>query len=178
MRDVVDFVAVKAQAINRNQQGRNRSASDSPTNETAFSLALAQASEFGANHIILHVYDGLDSASEASAIFGYDGAAAQNHRLELLAQRGISIGIHCKTVVRAGSVADQILTYLHEGKIDRVIMGAQSPGPVGKLLVGSVAEVVLRKANVPVCIVGRIVLGDHSKAAIGYQFKTGHRERA
>ena len=33
-------------------------------------------------------------------------------------------------------------------------MGAHSPGPVGKLLVGSVAEAVLRNANVPVCIVG------------------------
>jgi nucleotide-binding universal stress UspA family protein len=33
-------------------------------------------------------------------------------------------------------------------------MGAHSPGPVGKLLVGSVAETVLRNANVPVCIVG------------------------
>jgi nucleotide-binding universal stress UspA family protein len=50
--------------------------------------------------------------------------------------------------------ADQILAYLHEQKIDRVIMGAQSPGPVGKLLVRSVAEAVLRTANVPVCIVG------------------------
>jgi nucleotide-binding universal stress UspA family protein len=33
-------------------------------------------------------------------------------------------------------------------------MGAHSPGPVVKLLVGSVAEAVLRTANVPVCIVG------------------------
>jgi len=33
-------------------------------------------------------------------------------------------------------------------------MGTHSPGPIGKLLVGSVAEAVLRTANVPVFIVG------------------------
>ncbi len=121
-------------------------ASDSPTNEEAFSLALAQASKFGASLFILYVNASLDDAT------------AQNHRLQVLAQRAISIGIDCKIVVRAGLVAEQILAYLHEQKIDHVIMGAQSPGPVGKLLVGSVAEAVLRNANVPVCIVGRNVV--------------------
>lgn len=33
-------------------------------------------------------------------------------------------------------------------------MGAHTPGPVGKLLLGSVAETVLRNTNVPVNIVG------------------------
>jgi len=33
-------------------------------------------------------------------------------------------------------------------------MGTHSPGPIGKLLVGSVAEAVLRTASVPVCVVG------------------------
>jgi nucleotide-binding universal stress UspA family protein len=33
-------------------------------------------------------------------------------------------------------------------------MGTHSPGPIGKLLVGSVAEAVLRTASTPVCIVG------------------------
>ncbi len=33
-------------------------------------------------------------------------------------------------------------------------MGTHSPGPIGKLLVGSVAEAVLRTAKVPVYIVG------------------------
>jgi nucleotide-binding universal stress UspA family protein len=57
-------------------------------------------------------------------------------------------------MVRQGKPAEQILSVLRERKIDRVVMGAHSPGPVGKMLVGSVAETVLRRANVPVCIVG------------------------
>jgi nucleotide-binding universal stress UspA family protein len=57
-------------------------------------------------------------------------------------------------VVRPGLAADQILTYLREREIDRIVMGTHSPGPIGKLLVGSVAEAVLRMASTPVFIVG------------------------
>ena len=60
----------------------------------------------------------------------------------------------CEIVVRPGLAADQILAFLHERDVDRIVMGTHCPGPIGKLLVGSVAEAVLRTANVPVCIIG------------------------
>jgi nucleotide-binding universal stress UspA family protein len=74
--------------------------------------------------------------------------------LEPLAQRVRDAGVECETVVRPGLAADQILTFLREREIDRIVMGTHSPGPIGKLLVGSVAEAVLRNAKVPVFIVG------------------------
>jgi nucleotide-binding universal stress UspA family protein len=130
-------------------------ASECPPNEKAFAFALAEAAEFNADLIILHAYYSSDIAAPgASAICADNDANALKHRLEPLAERAMDIGIRCKIVVRPGLAADQILSFLHEGKIDRVVMGAHSPGPVGKLLVGSVAEAVLRNANVPVCIVG------------------------
>ncbi len=130
-------------------------ASEFPPSEKVFAFALAEAAEFGSDLIIFHAYDSLDlAASEASAICDCDYAMAQKNRLEPLAERAMNIGVHCKIVVRPGLAADQILALLRERKIDRVVMGAHSPGPVGRLLVGSVAEAVLRTANVPVCIVG------------------------
>ncbi len=63
-------------------------------------------------------------------------------------------GVQCEIVVRPGLAADQILSFVREREIDRIVMGTHSPGPIGKLLVGSVAEAVLRTAKVPVCIVG------------------------
>jgi len=63
-------------------------------------------------------------------------------------------------VVRSGSAGEQILAYVDGRKIDRIVIGAHSPGPIGKLLVGSVAEAVLRNANVPVTIVGPYVVED------------------
>jgi nucleotide-binding universal stress UspA family protein len=85
-------------------------------------------------------------------------ARAAKHRLEPLAQRARHLGIYCRIVARPGLAADQILAFLRERKIDRVVMGSHSPGPVGKLLVGSAAEAVFRKANVPVFIVGPYVV--------------------
>jgi nucleotide-binding universal stress UspA family protein len=57
-------------------------------------------------------------------------------------------------VVRPGLAADQILSFVRERTVDRIVMGTHSPGPIGKLLVGSVAEAVLRTAQIPVYIVG------------------------
>jgi nucleotide-binding universal stress UspA family protein len=133
-------------------------ASEIPANEKAFSFALAQATEFGANLILFHAYDTLVvSASETSGIRYYDYAAAaraEKEQLEPLAQRVRDAGLKCEVVVRPGLPADQILTFSRERQVDRIVMGTHSPGPIGKLLVGSVAEAVLRTAAVPVCIVG------------------------
>jgi nucleotide-binding universal stress UspA family protein len=88
-------------------------------------------------------------------------------QLEPLAQRVRESGISCEVVVRPGLPADQILSFLREREIDRVVMGTHSPGPIGKLLVGSVAEAVLRTAKVPVYIVGPdVVDGTYRNFAI------------
>jgi nucleotide-binding universal stress UspA family protein len=133
-------------------------ASELPANEKAFSFALAQACEFGADLILFHAYDTLVvAASESSGIRYYDyGAAArvEVEHLEPLAQRVRKAGIRCEIVVRSGLAADEILAYLREREVDRVVMGTHAPGPIGKLLVGSVAEAVVRNACVPVCVVG------------------------
>jgi nucleotide-binding universal stress UspA family protein len=133
-------------------------ASEIPANEKAFAFALAQAVEFGANLILFHGYDTLVvAASETSGIRYYDYAAAARaeiKQLEPLALRVRNAGVPCEVIVRPGLAADQILSFLRERDIDRVVMGTHSPGPIGKLLVGSVAEAVLRTAKVPVYIVG------------------------
>jgi len=133
-------------------------ASEIPANEKAFSFALAQAREFGSDLILFHAYDTLVvAASEASGIRYYDYAAAartEKHHLEPLAERVRDAGLHCEVVVRPGLPADEILAYTHEREIDRIVMGTHSPGPIGKLLVGSVAEAVLRTSTSPVYIIG------------------------
>jgi nucleotide-binding universal stress UspA family protein len=132
--------------------------SEIPANEKAFSFALAQAVESGAELILFHAYDTLVvSATESASVLCYDAAAAaraEMEHLEPLAERARDEGVECETVVRPGLAADQILTYQCERQIDRIVMGTHSPGPIGKLLVGSVAEAVLRMASVPVFIVG------------------------
>ncbi len=132
-------------------------AAEFPADEKAFAFALAHAAEFGSNLIIFHAYSTVrktghsDTADRSDE---YEGARAEKLFLDPLAQRARTLGIHSSIVVRPGFAAEQILAFLRWRRIDRVVMGAHSPGPFGKLLVGSVAETVLRSANVPVCIVG------------------------
>jgi nucleotide-binding universal stress UspA family protein len=131
--------------------------SEIPTNETAFGSALAQAAEVGADLILFHAYDtsAITPLENSRIDYGDHSAAfAGKLCLDRLAQRASDLGIRCKVVVRPGLAAEQILRFLSERKIDRVVMGSHSPGPIGSQLVGSVAEAVLRKAIVPVCIVG------------------------
>jgi nucleotide-binding universal stress UspA family protein len=136
-------------------------ASEFPANENVFAFALAQARESCADLIIFHVYEdsglaaGTSSETRPSA---YAEARAARRRFEHLAQRARDLGIQCRVVVRPGSAVDEILSFLEGRKIDRVVMGAHTPGPIGKLLVGSVAEAVLRNARVPVNTVGPFVV--------------------
>ena len=145
-------------------------ASEIPANQKAFAFAVAQAKEFGANLILFHAYDTLVvAASETSGIRYYDYAAAartEKHQLEPMAEQVRKEGIQCEVVVRPGLAADQVLAFAREREIDRIVMGTHSPGPIGKLLVGSVAEAVLRTARVPVFIVGPdVVDGNYRKFA-------------
>lgn len=137
-------------------------ATEIPSNEKAFAFALAQAKEFNADLILFHVYDTLMvTASDTPGMRYYDYAAAaetEKHHLEPLAERAQAAGVRCEIVVRPGLPADQILSFTNEREIDRIVMGTHSPGPIGKLLVGSVAESVLRNANAPVLIVGQEVV--------------------
>ena len=133
-------------------------ATEVPANEKAFCYALAQAAEFDADLILFHAYDTLVvSATETSGIRYYDytaAARAEVLHLEPLVERARAAGVRSEVIVRPGLPADQILVLTHERPIDRIVMGTHSPGPIGKLLVGSVAEAVLRTSTVPVLIVG------------------------
>lgn len=147
-------------------------ASEIPANERALSFAVAQAREFGANLILFHAYDTMVvAASETSGIRYYDYAAAARseiHHLEPLARQVREQGVQCEIVVRPGLAADQILGLVRERQIERIVMGTHSPGPIGKLLVGSVAEAVLRTSKVPVLIVGpEVVDGRYRNYATG-----------
>jgi nucleotide-binding universal stress UspA family protein len=136
-------------------------ATEFPANENAFSFALAQAIESAANLVVFHVYEGAGAtnyATSASHPNHYPAARAKRQLFDSLAERAGKLGIQCRVVVRPGIPSDEILRFLREHVVDRVVMGARTPGPVGRLLVGSVAETVLRRANVPVHMIGPYVI--------------------
>jgi nucleotide-binding universal stress UspA family protein len=75
--------------------------------------------------------------------------------------------IACAYEVRRWYPVDQIQEFIHERGIERLILGTASRGKLGKLLIGSVAEELIRSLEIPVCTVG-----PHSKS-----FKPGSPRR-
>ncbi|QSX00683.1 universal stress protein [Haloterrigena alkaliphila] len=58
-----------------------------------------------------------------------------------------------ETVVVEGTSADAILEYADEAGVDGIVMGSEGRSGVSRMLLGSVAEAVTRRASVPVTIV-------------------------
>jgi nucleotide-binding universal stress UspA family protein len=148
-------------------------ATELPANERVFGFALAQARNSGSRLIIFHAYDTLVvSASETSGVRYYDYAAAARtelKHLEPLAERARAVGVDCEIVVHQGLAPQLILECAREKHVDRIVLGTRCPGPLGKILVGSVAEEVIRQAEVPVCTIGPEVV---DQAFQGYKAKT------
>ena len=131
-------------------------ATECPANERNFTIALAHAKEAGAKLILLHVsrHSSRTGPHDVAKNSDREVAAFPEESLEPLADRARDLDIDCKVALRSGDTAEEILKYIREWHVDRVVIGVHTAGPVGKLLVGSVAETLLRKASIPVTIGG------------------------
>lgn len=133
-------------------------AAASPADERAFACALAEAHEHHARLILFHVFDVLATATEDSVgLRPVHHEAARLHTaatLEPLRARASALGVDCEIVVQIGIAAAQILAFVRQHSIDRIVMASRVPGRLGKFFLGSVAEEVLRSASVPVITVG------------------------
>jgi nucleotide-binding universal stress UspA family protein len=121
-------------------------------------FALEQGSETGARLILLHVLATSSAVTaDASGMPYYDtiGALETAEQMmrpwcELAARRGVQ----CDALVREGHPTQQIAAVVRQFRADRVLLGTRSRSKIGKLLLGSVAEQVLRSVYLPVITVG------------------------
>jgi nucleotide-binding universal stress UspA family protein len=135
-------------------------------------FALEQAAETSARLILLHVLaTGASAATDASGTPYYDPASAlefATKALEPCCALAGRLNIGCDALVREGHPAHQISTVIRQFHADRVLLGTHSRSRLGKLLLGSVAEQVLRSVNLPVITVGpQAHVADPATAARG-----------
>lgn len=80
----------------------------------------------------------------------------QQRAEELLASLKVQAedaGIDTNVVLTAGKPSKKILEVAEEETVDHIVMGSRGRSGVGRVLFGSVAESVTRRASVPVTIV-------------------------
>jgi nucleotide-binding universal stress UspA family protein len=118
-------------------------------------VAIDQAWMTGAMIWLLHVtpHASIESGAyplvETEKEFRTAEAALAKVALELREKN-----LACAYEVRRSYPVDEIKDCIREHGIDRLIVGTTSRGKLGKLLIGSVAEELIRSLEIPVCTVG------------------------
>jgi nucleotide-binding universal stress UspA family protein len=121
-------------------------------------FAVEQAAATGAQVVVLHVISSGEAMNaDVTGHPYYDplGAAEVTAKvlapwIELAGQRGVA----CEQSVIEGNPADVVLATARKIHADRIVVGTRSRGKISKLLIGSVAERVVRYTHVPVVTVG------------------------
>src|SRR5579875_485490 len=124
----------------------------SENSEFAFRLACALARDYKARLVLLHVlpppmviYAGGPVPAETWP--SVEQAEEKLHQLEGKAHR-----VRVESQVMEGDPVDMILRAAKETNSDVIVMGTHGRTALARLLMGSVAEAVLRKAPCPVLI--------------------------
>lgn len=89
---------------------------------------------------------------------GYQEQVDQQHKrgeelLETCRETAAKRGIEAETVLKTGRPAREILEAAEASDVDHIVMGSRGRSGVGRVLFGSVAETVTRRASVPVTII-------------------------
>ena len=117
------------------------------------------ADEFDPSEItLLHVIDPIEAGYSATAsVPGYseEWYKHQQEEAESLFEeaRELVDGAELTTATEVGRPSRTIVEYAEENDIDHIIMGSHGRSGVTRILLGSVAEAVVRRSPIPVTIV-------------------------
>jgi len=106
--------------------------------------------------MLLHVLEPITPPVTDGAVVFDDVEARRDQAEEYLAPISAALrsqGVNTSWAIRRGRPADEILAAAQEGGADLIAMATHGRTGIGRLLFGSVAEAVLRRAPVPVFMI-------------------------
>jgi nucleotide-binding universal stress UspA family protein len=121
----------------------------SPYSNQAYFHAVALAESHGASLTVAHVYAPGPSALESAT----EDAGREHWREQLRQIRPLNPHIPVRHVFLEGDPAAEILRYAADAGVDLIVMGTHGRTGLDRLLLGSVAEKVLRGASRSVLVV-------------------------
>jgi nucleotide-binding universal stress UspA family protein len=107
---------------------------------------------------VLHVIDYVEESYSARMLVGSERlrerARERSQRLletarEIAAEQDRSVA----TATVVGESAAEIVAYAEDHELDIIVLGSHGRSGVSRVLLGSVAERVMRRASTPVCVV-------------------------
>jgi nucleotide-binding universal stress UspA family protein len=151
----------------------------SSTSNSALPYATAICRRFGSTLHLAHILSDTNVLLMTGGVdytsVGTIYEEAHNEAQEEIQQLTTHLGkIPCRTFLRRGQVWDNLRGIVAENSIDLIVIGTHGRTGLGKLLLGSVAEDILRHAPCPVLTVGP---GVHGRAKLP-EFQTRGKELA
>ena len=123
-----------------------------PAAEAALTYGRALAKNFGATLTVMHVAENFFLRATIADPHALKAAVARRLEERLTAEDRSAL--HARAVLETSDQpADAITTYAKQAEIDLIVMGTHGRHGISHLLVGSVAERVVRTASCPVLTV-------------------------
>ena len=112
----------------------------------------------GARITVLYVVEDVEESYGARALVGTDELADRvEDRAEALFEEARVIAddhyVRIDTEVVLGDPVEEIVAYAADNGVDQIVIGSHGRSPMSQVLLGSVAQPVLRQAPVPVTVV-------------------------
>ena len=132
----------------------------SETSDAALAYGKAFAGAFGATLHVIHIIEEPYGQPWAVEAYGFSLASLQDEWIKEAETRLAAIltdeeraSLKAVTTTVLGHPVMEILRYAKEHAIDLIVMGTHGRGPLGHMVMGSVAERIVRKAPCPVLTV-------------------------
>ena len=133
----------------------------SDSSAAALQYAAKMASRLKTSLLILHVvpanYGLLEIGREAMRDLDESQQRHAAEHLRALTKTAVDQAIEAKLEVRVGIPADEIVAAAAEAKCDVIVLSTHGHGALDRLLLGSVADRVIRMATCPVLLVPPVV---------------------
>ena len=139
----------------------------SRTSELATDRAFDLVRRHGAELLVVSVIDPGDLPREAGRIGSrWDEVRDRRHdAAQQLVTRGRAIGVTVSFLVWTGDPGESIVLAAEAEGVDLVVVGTHGRGTIGRLLLGSVSDHVVRNAPWPVLVVRPAAGRSHRPAA-------------
>ncbi len=126
----------------------------SETSDKAFDYAMSLARVFESEVVALHVaHDPIVYAPTTGLEWRDEYERTIKEKLDSLINRHTCEGVSVTPVLKQGGAWLEIIEYAEAENCDMIVLGTHGHGPIEHMLMGSVAEKVVRKAKHPVLVV-------------------------
>jgi nucleotide-binding universal stress UspA family protein len=119
----------------------------SPTSRAALVQGVREAKFRETDLAVLHVVDSIDADRKEAYRLGV------SDEIEKLVGQEPEVPWELHLATAGADLADTVLKLVDDTNADLLVIGARRRSPVGKALLGSVAQSLLLEANVPVLVV-------------------------